>query len=323
VRISEDFPAKTTSLAIGLLSLGTETLWVRTFSFLGRSTPIAVATILGIYLLGIAVGAVLGARLCRTQDKEKLIESLTMSLLAGSAVILVSPLILVAVEKGTAGHGFYSSIWQAITALCLAFLPAFIFSICFPICHHLGTKVETGKIGKGMSRVYAANISGSVVGPLLVNFVILQFATTELAFAILGSLGVGVATLLLSYAEPRRGLKMASSACVVFGVANLIVMVRSDNWLIRSLASTPPNKPDILRVVETRQGIIVSYKDATLGDEIYGGNVYDGRTNLNPRLNSNGINRVLVTAALRPNPKKVLEIGLSIGSWNYTKSLEV
>lgn len=317
MRISADFPAKTTSFAIGMLSLGAETLWVRTFSFLGRSTPIAVSTILGTYLLGIAFGAVSGARLCRTLDKEKLIESLTMSLLAGSAVILVSPLILVGVETGTAKHGFYSISWQAITAVCLAYLPARMFSICFPICHHLGTKVEFGKIGKGMSRVYAANIAGSVVGPLLVNFVILQFATTELAFAILGILGVSAATLLLSYAEPRRGFKMAAAACFVFGVANLIVLVFSDNWLIRSLASTAPDKLDILRVVETRQGIIVSYKDATLGDVIFGGNVYDGRTNLDPRLNSNGINRALVTAALRPNPKKVLEIGLSIGSWNY------
>jgi len=313
--ILEDFPAKTASFAIGILSLGTETLWVRTFSFMEQSTPQAVSIILGTYLFGIAFGAVFGARLFRTQDKEKLIESLTMSLLAGSALILVSPLILIAVKTGTAGHGFDSIPWQAITAVCLAYLPARMFSICFPICHNLGTKVESGKIGKGMSRVYAANISGSVVGPLLVNFVILQFATTELAFAILGILGVGAATLLLSYAEPRRGLKIASAACFVFGVANLIVLVSSDNWLIRSLASNI--KLDILRVVETRQGIIVSYKDATLGDVIFGGNVYDGRTNLNPRLNSNGINRALVTAALRPNPKKVLEIGLSIGSWNY------
>ena len=30
-----------------------------------------------------------------------------------------------------------------------------------------------------------------------------------------------------------------------------------------------------------------------------------------------GINRVLVLAALRPNPKRVLMLGLSIGTWNY------
>ena len=33
--------------------------------------------------------------------------------------------------------------------------------------------------------------------------------------------------------------------------------------------------------------------------------------------NSNDINRVLVLAALRPNPKRVLMLGLSIGTWNY------
>ena len=33
--------------------------------------------------------------------------------------------------------------------------------------------------------------------------------------------------------------------------------------------------------------------------------------------NSNGINRIIVLAALRPNPKRVLMIGLSIGTWNY------
>src|SRR5438105_15106064 len=53
------------------------------------------------------------------------------------------------------------------------------------------------------------------------------------------------------------------------------------------------------------------------GDLILGGNVYDGRTNLDPRINSNEINRVIVLAALKRNPKRVLEIGLSIGSWNY------
>jgi spermidine synthase len=244
---------------------------------------------------------------------KRCIESLTLSLFAGSAVILASPLILVVVGQVTAGHGFYSIISQIITALCLAFLPAFIFSICFPICHHLGTKIIVGRTGKGMSRVYAANIAGSVIGPLLVNFVILQFATTELAFAILGILGVGVGALLLRYAQPHRRLKAALAACLVLGLGSLVALGRSDNWLIRSLASSAGN---ILRVVETRQGIVVSYK-GKLDDAIWGGNVYDGRTNVDPRVNSNGINRVLVLAALRPNPKRILEIGLSIGSWNY------
>jgi hypothetical protein len=272
MRISEDFPAKTTSFAIGILSLGTETLWVRAFSFLGQSKLTAVATILGIYLLGIAFGAELGARLCRTQDSKKLIDSLRRSLLAGSAVILVSPLILVAVEKGTAGHGFRSIIWQALAAGYLAFQPAFIFSICFSNLPPSRNKVRIWQDWERNVESLCSQHLWKRRRPLLVNFVILQFATTELAFAILGFLGVGAATLLLSYAEPRRGHRMASAACFVFGVANLIALVHSDNWLIRSPAGTPPNL-DIWRVVETRQGIVVSYKDEALGDVIYGGNV--------------------------------------------------
>jgi spermidine synthase len=62
---------------------------------------------------------------------------------------------------------------------------------------------------------------------------------------------------------------------------------------------------------------VASYRQQYGGDIIFGANVYDGRTNLDPRVNSNLINRVLVLAALRPNPKRVLEIGLSIGTWNY------
>jgi hypothetical protein len=48
------------------------------------------------------------------------------------------------------------------------------------------------------------------------------------------------------------------------------------------------------------KGIVVSYRDEKLGDIITGGNVYDGRANVDARLNSNGINRILVLAALRP-----------------------
>jgi spermidine synthase len=313
MRLAEDFPAKSTSFLLGMLSLAAETLWVRAFSFLGRSTPIAVSTILGTYLLGIAFGAVLGARFCRTMDKDRLIEIIIISLLAGSIVILSSPFALVAAGEIAASDSFNSIIVQGIIALCLAFLPALIFSVCFPVCHHLGTK--TDNIGKGMSRVYAANIAGSVAGPLVMNFAILQFATTQLAFAILGITGAATGFVLLYFVRPLKGLRIASTICLALGVASVVATMRSDNWLIKSLASS--TKLDIARVIETRQGIVVSYKDEKLGDMIYGGNVYDGRANLDPRINSNGLNRILVAAAIRPNPKRVLIVGLSIGSWNY------
>src|SRR4051794_5939120 len=90
--------AKLLSFAIGVLSLGTETLWVRTFSFLGRSTPQALSVVLGIYLFGIAFGALLGARFCRNYNTQTLTDILSSSVLSGSVVVLASPFVLSALS---------------------------------------------------------------------------------------------------------------------------------------------------------------------------------------------------------------------------------
>lgn len=76
-----------------------------------------------------------------------------------------------------------------------------------------------------------------------------------------------------------------------------------------------------LRVIENRQGIITIFaphpqQGHEEGDHaVYGGNVYDGRTNLSLHSNSNGLDRGLLLAALQPQPQRVLIIGMSIGSW--------
>jgi predicted membrane-bound spermidine synthase len=193
----------------------------------------------------------------------------------------------------------------------LAFVSAFAFSVCFPICHHIGTVVRAGATGRSMSRIYAANIAGSVIGPLIVNFVLLQLGTTQLAFALLGLLAIGI-YLVVSPITSNNTLKAAGIVGILIAIANVIVLGGPNNWLIASFSREP-----IRRIVETRQGIVVSYKRDLGGDVIFGDNAYDGGTNLDPRVNSNGINRVLVLATLKPNPKRVLILGLSIGTWNY------
>ena len=320
-------PAKLLSFTIGVLSLGTETLWVRTFSFLGRSTPLSLSIVLGVYLFGVAFGALLGARFCRTENRRALAAILATALLSGSIVILGSPFVIAAFAHLTQafahltqGVRFFRIMGPATASCLLAFLAAFIFSVCFPICHHLGTKAEIGSVGRGMSRVYASNIAGSAIGPLLVNFGVLQFATTQLSFTILGFIGICAGTGLVALSLPRRELQIAGllgfvvAAGSLFASASSVDSADGSNWLITSLSSITE---DIRRVVETRQGIVVSYPDDKLGDQIFGGNVYDGRSNLDVHVNSNGINRVVVLAALKPRPKRVLIIGLSVGTWNY------
>lgn len=294
-------PAKTLSFTIGFLSLGAETLWIRTFSFHSESMAKSLPVILGVYLLGIAFGAARGSRFCK--DGGDLVGILGLALLVGAGAIFLGPvLIAVSVEVFAAAR-----LLHAVPA----FAAAFAFAVCFPICHHLGTVVKTGSTGKSMSRVYTANIAGSVIGPLFVNFFLLQFATTQLAFALLGLVACLVALAVL-FTTAKSALKSAGIAATIVALASITVAAKPTNWLISAFRNYP-----VAGIAETRQGIVVAYKQEHGGDAIFGGNVYDGRTNLDPRVDSNKINRVLVLAALRPNPKRVLEIGLSIGTWNY------
>ena len=297
-------PAKSISFTIGFLSLGSETLWIRTFSFHNGSIAKALPFILGVYLLGIAFGAALGSRVCKRD--HNLAEILGVSVLGGAAAIFLGP----AVIALSLTFNFFAE--RTIHAA-LAFIAAFAFSVCFPICHHIGTVITAGSTGKSMSRVYAANIAGSVIGPLFVNFVLLQFGTTQLAFALMGLLAGGLSLAIL-LATANSALKLAGAVGILMALSSVTASLGPTNWLIGSFRHP---HPPIGRVVETRQGIVVSYKEEKGGDVIFGGNVYDGRTNLDPRINSNGINRIIVLAALRPNPKRVLMIGLSIGTWNY------
>ena len=179
----------------------------------------------------------------------------------------------------------------------------------------MGTQAGTGRTGRSLSRVYAANIAGSVCGPLVVNFGVLEFATTQTAFVILGLCGIALAAIMaLAAGTPAQTDSRNPSRARALGVAALSTSALAGNYMAANMAVAPePSR----YIVETRQGILQAHSDPEKGDTIYGGNVYDGRTNLDPRINSNGINRIVMLAALAPKPKRVLVVGLSIGSWQH------
>lgn len=93
-----------------------------------------------------------------------------------------------------------------------------------------------------------------------------------------------------------------------------IPFVTGENRLPVHLAQ-PMKENEITTFFENRHGIITIYDGAEKGDLVYGGNVYDGRTNLDPLINSNLINRALILSALQPEPRRALMIGLSTGAW--------
>jgi len=189
----------------------------------------------------------------------------------------------------------------------------------FPVLCHYGARSGQA-VGLAVSRLYVANIVGSTLGPLLTGFVLMQhFGTSQII------LGISVATLLLGGAAylfdagNRRPIALAGA---VLGAALLVVLhpMAYDRLLER--LHVRMGYEDLARgerykhLVENRSGVIAVADRDPLPDVLYGGGMYDGRFNIDPRDDSNGIWRAYALAALHPDPRDVLEVGLATGSWS-------
>jgi predicted membrane-bound spermidine synthase len=287
------------AFSTGFLSLSLEILWVRLFAFANHSMPQAFAFVLVFYLVGIACGAHVGKWFCR--------KSFNLWAVCGWSLVLSSICDL-------AGPWIYAS--TALTSAQLwvggfvIFLTALLKAIAFPIAHHLGTPTFAVKIGRNVSRVYVSNIFGATLGPFFTGMILLALLTTQQSFIVCAALSFLVAMYCLVRQFPVKVLSACTAVAILFFGYMLTL---NGHRLITDIASPVYGK--VMNVFENQYGIITVYPGGRDGDIVLGGNVYDGRTNLSPVINSNRINRVIILSALVEKPSRVLMIGLSVGSW--------
>ena len=307
--------ARFISFWVGFCSLSLEIAWVRLYGYANQSTPQAFAYVLAIYLLGIALGAQVGKRLCQLPQREEIEKASVLVLFVGAVVAVMAP---------WAFLGSRELVLDDVVAPLAIFLTAAALSVLFPVTHHLGTpqQLVDSDVGKGrhFSRVYIMNVLGAALGPLVTGYVLLEFLTITQTFVFLAA----VVFLL------------ACAACWVYGLGRKVLMqgcaflclgltlvggywAWSDphafarSWAIASGRSVV--------VHENRHGITTIFESSAIDKQpfidysVYGGNVYDGKVNVDLERNTNGLERPLALHVLQPDAKKVLVLGLSIGSW--------
>lgn len=285
----------------GFLSLSQEILWVRLISFWQQGVPHAFSYVLFCYLVGIALGASLGKRIC--SHCNNLATTAGFVLLASGILDLVLTEVLICVASLNPVLK-----WLALTFLIM--LTATLKAILFPVAHHLGSSTDSAHLGRSLSWVYFFNIAGSTLGPLLVGFVLLDYMTLEAGLRWIGTVSVALATVALLVKHPSWSL----------GTVTLLVIVGfwaiplTTTAVIHAYAAHDDTRA-IKHIVSNRHGLLHVTDGGDLGDMVFGGNVYDGRTNTELTINSNRIDRVYLLAALHPEPKNVLVIGLSTGAW--------
>jgi spermidine synthase len=170
------------------------------------------------------------------------------------------------------------------------------------------------KAGSGVSRVYVANILGSVLGSLGIGFVLMQhFGLRQI------SLQLGIATVLTGglvlFISRQESRYPPVWATLLFVAALIAVPLASPRFKLLYENLTFGNRPEtratFVRVLENRNGVISVTQDGA----VIGGGVYDGYFRIDPSHDSNLILRALFLSAIHPAPKRVLMIGLSSGSW--------
>ncbi|MCB9829600.1 MAG: hypothetical protein H6806_07560 [Planctomycetes bacterium] len=230
---------------LGALGLGIEIAGFRVLVFFVEGFTASLASMLAMFVLGLGAGSlVLGPRLSRAKDPARALGVLLLGevvalLLAAFVVVPHLDAWLDAVRAGayadvrTAIDAAAASGWTALAgSAALLVLPAFLLGPTFPLAVSL---VERSGLppARAVGSTYLANAFGSVVGPLLITFVVIpHLGVAGAAFLLVAVAGALAAGLML-----RRQLRRLAPIGAL-AVAVLAVFVVPAESTTRSLLAT-------------------------------------------------------------------------------------
>lgn len=294
----------------GFLSLSQEIVWMRPLAFATQGAPQVFGQVLGVFLVGVAAGAWKAKKLCEAGGGGILVHVGRRLVAAGVLYYLALPLFggAMVLSRGVGVPVGYV----------LVGLVAYMMGLVLPLLGDLGT--SDGATGRGVSFVYAANVAGATAGPLFTGFFLLERLSFSQCTVLVAcaTLAVGVAVLHASGAlrrgELRRYGRLAALAVAVAVLVHRPLYLHLPERL-RDGPTYDPARP-FDEIIQNRSGILSVRREAD-GDMMYGGGIYDGRFNVDPVKNTNEISRAYAVGALHREPRHVLEIGLSTGSWTW------
>ncbi|MEM8882608.1 MAG: hypothetical protein AAGD14_00895 [Planctomycetota bacterium] len=274
----------------GFIALSYEIVWIRVFSMMSWGKASAFGALLGAYLTGIAFGALYARRFCRAEGHRELRALAWFILFANLVGFLLVPL---AAELARVAPVAWS--------LVLFALGAGLLGTTFPLIAHFGVDPDE-HAGAGVSYLYGANIVGSTAGSLLTGFVLLELPIARV------SVILALAGLAVFFGIARRWRETLVGALFVVGCSLFLF-----DGLYEKMQFKEEYEPGqrFALVIEGKSGVVTVTEDGT----VYGGGVYDGKFNVDPKDDINGIFRAYAPFAFRAPPKTALVIGMGSGSW--------
>jgi predicted membrane-bound spermidine synthase len=218
----------------GFCALSLEILWFRIVDVGVKSSAFTFGTVLAIYLLGSAAGALAG-----TAWADRLRRPLTVFLALQCGLLLYSGLgvlVLARLPPGLPGYEWFFGYWQGsegfrlgmesdrealfrlygLFPLLLYGPPTVLMGLSFPVLQH-AVHEDAALASRRVGFLQAANIAGCVAGSLLVGLALLSWPGTPATMRLLLAVGVGFALVGLRFdrrSRLLRGLAIGLAALV-------------------------------------------------------------------------------------------------------------
>ena len=256
----------------GFASLIYENAWTRALSLVIGSSVYSFTTMLFTFLVGLALGGFIYARLMGDRDVRLsgfgLIE-LWVGLASLATIPLFEKLPLIFVRLL---HGFGDSFnvflsLQVLLCGLVMFLPTVLLGLTFPLVARLFTQ-NLYKIGSGVGSSYAANTVGAILGSFVGGFILIPTIGVQntITFAVIINLLVGS---LLVVSDVRISSLPRYAMGLAILVIAIIVPLRIPSWDRNILTSGVTiyndryeNLPtDSLRIEEMKRDDVIYYKE--------------------------------------------------------------
>lgn len=293
--------------ASGFVALAYEILWYRYYSVLTGGLAGTLAQLLGAYLAGVGYGA-LAVRDAFRKDR---FPTLPHTMSAAAALLLWASVIAFLCGPAMSRLASVVPAYAVTLTLPIIFAVTSLLGAIFPLLAQ-ATVPSDNHSGRRISYFYLANILGSVAGTLAIGFVLMDHLSTPSVSILLLATGLLLSAVMLVTSPGWRHRKLlftgALAALALLSVTGSLYQSFYERLILKHLY-VPGTK--FASVVENRSGVIAVAQDRT----VYGGGVYDGRFSTGLVNDINHIYRAYATAGFHQNPREVLMIGLSSGSW--------
>ena len=305
----------------GLAAIAFQVVLVRLFSIFLSGTIYGVGSVLIAVLLGIAGGSLLAqGPLRRSRNLGWMLYGLQLGMMAGTIGLAMTFDEIGFTLEGLIEPGLGSLHIQLLVTVLVLALPTFCSGAMLPTLVML-FRQRAEEAGAVLSKIYAANTVGSIIGSLLAGFVLLPISgspATVLVVLVLTALAASLTAIF--FVEARRPLQLGLCALGLIGVAfydGFDVRALSLKGRHRDLASLRQNQRTIASHLtffsEGRQANVVAWNVGGTTSLTLNGLGQGGRRSVFPHHIFESLLVGLVPTIHTGNPQRTMVVGLGAG----------